>query len=435
MSSFDEYGEDDDTRFQVILYDDEPFQQRPGAELKAPFAVRVRDLGGEEQPLRPIDDDVGDDALTVQCDMSQIIHGTMVKDGSPATLIVFQFVFLPRSNSRRFKEATITVIFSAGNVEKVTPYNTWAMMRSEKEQKISHTVSPGLEAAFGPGKATVGYTWQLEESIAVEGYARVEGLTRALGQNTSIGKKRTNTVIWTLRENNTKQIKSGIPSLVQTAVLLKRERTEGQPLGAKFSADIDIRGEVDNHEWVKDKWKSAVKGMSGKRHRGEDVIFNPDLNRGSVEDAYNMGSVDLESYRQLITIRQWSDGTSRASEKGPMAPDPTSEKPAIQSGLGIEMITSQTTAIRRDSEEREEPHPATRGAQFHDEQPSIIQALTEEVKPDRHTDSPRKDSQLADLQEQLGLVRNEAQLVTRLIVLTHEERSLVERIRALEESS
>ncbi|OIW30487.1 hypothetical protein CONLIGDRAFT_679269 [Coniochaeta ligniaria NRRL 30616] len=431
MSDYDEYSDDDDTRFDVILYEDEPSDRPPGAELKAPFEVRVKDLGGEQQPLRTIDEDVGDNALTVQCDMAQVVHGTMVEGGSPATLIVFQFVFLPRSNARRFKEATITITFSAGNVEKATPNNTWAMLRSSKEQKISHSVSPSLEAAFGPGKATMGYTWQLEESIEVEGYAKVEGLKRALGQSTSIGPKRTNTVIWTLRENNTKQIKSGIPSFVQTAVLLKREKTVREPLGAKFSADIVIRGEVDNHEWVKDKWKKAVKGMSGKRHKGEDVIFNPELNRGSVEDVDNLESVDLESYKQLVTIRQWFDGTGGAAEKDQMASDNPSKEPVIQSIRGPEMSTLEAGALRRESKERQGLVTPTAGVHNHDDQPYTVLARAE-VEPDRQANDDRsRDLELSDLQEQLSLVRAEAQLVNRLIALVNEETRLVEKISTL----
>lgn len=167
---------------------------------------------------------------------------------------------------------------------------------------------------MGPERLPWATCGSLRESTTVEGYARVEGLMRRPDQSNSSTEKRTNVVQWTLCGNDTKQIKSGVPSFVQTAVLLKRDRKYCEPL-AHFSADIVVRGEVDNDEWVRDKGKKATKRMSGKRRGGESVIFNPKRSRGSVKDVSNLASVDLESYKQLITIRQWVDGTGDTSEQ------------------------------------------------------------------------------------------------------------------------
>ncbi|KAI0182393.1 hypothetical protein EV127DRAFT_324113, partial [Xylaria flabelliformis] len=177
-------------------------------------------------------------SLTVQCDMTRVIHGAMDDGEVPATVIVFQFVFLPRSNKRCFKEVHITITLSAGHIKEITPYRNYHMLRSSKEQTLSHSLSPSLEAAFGPAKATMGYTWQRDENTELEDYTEVEGVMKQLGQNKIVGKKRTNTVIWTLRENAS--IKSGIPSFMQAAILLHRENKE-----EKFSADIKIGGQVD----------------------------------------------------------------------------------------------------------------------------------------------------------------------------------------------
>ncbi|KAB5546850.1 hypothetical protein GE09DRAFT_193041 [Coniochaeta sp. 2T2.1] len=460
MPEYSQYDDDDDTRFDVVLYEEDPDGRPDAVELKSDFEVRPGGLGGEEQPLRPIDEDVGDNTLTVQCDMAQVIHGTMTKGGSPATLVVFQFVFLPRSNSRRFKNATIIIEFDGGcNVEKITPHNSWAMLKSKKEQKISHSISPSLEAAFGPGKASMGYTWQLEESIELEGFARIEGMTRSLGQSASFGEKRINTVMWTLRENNTKQVKSGIPSFVQAAVLLRRERTS-EPLGAKFGTDIVIRGEVDNREWAKDRWKEAVKGMAGKRHKGENVIFNPALNRGSVEDVHNLDSVDMESYKQLITIRQWSDGAGETPMEELKAPelgiagissnktapvqgtatsrDDGKEKkqlsqPAAERHIPTVKIsgTESREAARPRYDIREQASPTSVTIEhIEDRHLSMVQERTEVEVTKSGTDVQNQDWTLADLQEQLSLVRHEARLVNRLVALANEERRLLAEIRA-----
>ncbi|KAK3371574.1 hypothetical protein B0T24DRAFT_325439 [Lasiosphaeria ovina] len=96
--------------------------------------------------------------------MAQIIHGTMKKGGAPATLLVLQFVFAPGSNARRFKNAKITMTFSAGHVVQISPYNKYFMFKSTTERKLSRSLSPSLEGAFGPAKASVGYTWKLERT-------------------------------------------------------------------------------------------------------------------------------------------------------------------------------------------------------------------------------------------------------------------------------
>ncbi|KAK3368167.1 hypothetical protein B0H63DRAFT_487889 [Podospora didyma] len=176
----------------------------------------------------------------------------------------------PRGNRRRFKEAEITIAFSAGDVQSIALSRTWATFQSEKQRELTHSVSPSLEAAFGPGKATLGYTWQLKESSSVEGHSSVVGFIQTLGQAGS-ARKRANTVFWGLYENP--QTESGILSFMQTAVLLKRNRTRDEPLGQNFSAEIVIRGEI-HHQSVKDKMLGIAKKMTGKSRKGEDVIFN-----------------------------------------------------------------------------------------------------------------------------------------------------------------
>ncbi|KAF2964116.1 hypothetical protein GQX73_g9460 [Xylaria multiplex] len=245
------YDLEDDTHFDIRLLDDSSYDDHTahGATLKTGFIVKGTDLGGEEQPQTIIDENISGDEFIVQCDLAQVIHGTSIEGGTPATLMVFQFAFVPRGNYRRFKEAEITISFSAGNVHSIVPNMTHATLLSEKQRELSHSVNPGLEAAFGPAKATVGYTWELKESSVIEGHSSVIGVLQQRGQDART-RARKNTVFWGLYENP--QTSSGIPSFIQTAVLLKREATAAEPLGEKFSADIEIHGKVDNCRLVKD---------------------------------------------------------------------------------------------------------------------------------------------------------------------------------------
>lgn len=105
-------------------------------------------------------------------------------------------------------------------------------------------------------------------------------------------------------ENKTTRPPDGIPSFVQTALLLQR-RNDSE----RFDAEIKISGHVDNDERVRNIWKGAVAKMSGRKVKPRSVIFNPKLtNRGAVKDVENLDSVDLEGYRELVTVREWDKG-------------------------------------------------------------------------------------------------------------------------------
>ncbi|KAL7960526.1 hypothetical protein V8C34DRAFT_276602 [Trichoderma compactum] len=236
----------------------------------------------------------------------------MSKGGTPATLVVFQFAFMPRDNRQRFKMADITISFSAGDVTNISPNRTWATFQPETQQELSHSLNPGLEAAFGPGKATLGYTWQLKENAKIEAHSTVEGCTMALKQTHSITKARQNTIVWVLREKP--HTKSGIPSFMQAAALLKREGTTADPMDQIFSAEFTSRGEVETHRWVTDKLKN-LKKVFYKNKKGKDIFFNPQKSRGVVDDVNNLREVKLDTCKQLLAIRPWVDGDGKAADQ------------------------------------------------------------------------------------------------------------------------
>lgn len=466
-----------DAQLDIVLQDDLD-DVGTGAEPK--FLIRGTNLGGDyEQDAGLIDADIGGNALIVKCDITQAVHGTMFEDGSPATLAVFQFAFVPRGNNRRFKEVEITITFSAGELHDIAPQHVWAMFRSEKEQELSHAVSPGLEAGFGPGKATLGYTWQRKETKTIEDQARVEGLKRALAQGRGYGRKRMNTAFWGLYEN--KQTESGVPSFMQTAVLLKRERLDQDPLGKKFSAEITIRGEVDRHTYIKDKWESIGKKMSGRKRKGEDIIFNPEVSQGTVINAKNLIQEDLDAYKQLVTVHEWVDGNANAmkkkgeivpceqrSEEKPclpeqvdQAPGITHREPARQSPLDLvsESIAIPTVAasgpsVRKPAEDVKSDSQTSNG-HIQSLGPSYL--LPGQTNPTRGNPIPSTSSagrepatsepeklavsttageevtqKLLKLEAQLSKVRTEANLVRQLIRLEEEERRVFQEIMQLE---
>lgn len=297
-----------DTEFSIILRD----EGRGGAGAEPKFQIQgTNATGGSEQPDIWIDSDVGK-WLAVQCRMSQVCHGTLTAGGFPGSLLVMQFEFEPRHNYRRFIAVNIEMVFegvSSGaaspEVVEITPRRTWAMTKSTKKVKVRHTIGPKLEAGQGGVKAVVGYKWELEQSVDKENWARVTGMIRGSSKD----RAKENTVTWNLNENS--DTKSGIPTFMQTAILLKRRRTPNDAVGEKFKVTIDIHGEVDWRTGAEDKLKT----MRGQKQKGQDVIFNPTVNKGKVKDSSNLQKEDLAAYKQIITvIEEVNDGKAKPPE-------------------------------------------------------------------------------------------------------------------------
>ncbi|KAK4083566.1 uncharacterized protein Triagg1_1228 [Trichoderma aggressivum f. europaeum] len=447
---------EDDTRFDVMLLDEDSWKDddQKGAVLKTSFIIPGSNLGGdEEHGMRVIQKDLSKDALTVQCDLPQITHGTMSDGGAPATLIVFQFAFMPRDNRKRFKKATITIRFSDGEVTNITPDGSWATFQSETQQELSHSVNPTLEAGIEIAKATVGYTWQLKKNTTIEGHSTVLGCTQTLGQSSSTRKARKNAILWVLQENP--QTKSGIPSFMQAAALLKREGTTADPMGHMFSAEITIRGEVETHNLVTDKLEN-LKKMFGNRKRGQNIFFDPNRNRGVFDNVDDLGEVNLDTYKQLVTIRPWVDGNGKATDQVLVPPEVTQDEfaaqplpqlpgtepvavstaqgiiaasPSVEDGTGE--ITSHLSA--GNSDERLYRSRMKTDALMLANSTSASSISEDDGVEDRVTslNTDEKRQKLEDLEEELLLVRNETRLVTQLFMLGREEGRLLKEKRKL----
>ncbi|UKZ61338.1 uncharacterized protein TrAtP1_002604 [Trichoderma atroviride] len=439
--------------FEIVLED----KTNPDdISAKPKFTIRGANIdnGGDSTGL--IDVNIGGDALIVQCDLVQAVHGFLYSD-QPATLAVFQFGFVPRGNNRRFKEVKVTLTFSAGDVKAITPSNTWAIFKSKTEREVSHSVNPNLEASCGPGKGSLGYTWQLKKTDKIKGHARVEGIMRTQGHSSRRGGRK-NTVFWGLYEN--KAIKSGIPSFMQTAVLLKRDKLVEDPLGERFSAKIMISGEVDRLTNVKEKWETLTAAMSGSSVKGENILFNPKNNRGTVKDPGNLLVKDLEKYKSLVTIRNWVDENAELTLKtGAVVAVPATtsmavaDKPALgpvdQTKLSAEAATGalslippvqSTTMIHQPAAEDLDSHaqvqePAPAGVSI----PVVESAATNEMDPSAEksevvetSGGERVAEILVELRDQLSTVRIKANLVRRLLQLEEKERHIMQEIMRLE---
>lgn len=79
--------------------------------------------------------------------------------------------------------------------------------------------------------------------------------------------------------------KSGIPTTVRTAVLLKRMTADD-----RFKAEVDVQAEVD----LASKLDGAIDKVFGKVESDDAVVFDPGK-KGSVEsvDGERLGQTDL----------------------------------------------------------------------------------------------------------------------------------------------
>ncbi|KAL7821822.1 hypothetical protein V8C26DRAFT_391044 [Trichoderma gracile] len=440
----------EDTLFNVVLEDEDSDEDGIAAVLKSSFIVEGTNLGGgEEHAQRLIDEPVGNNALTVQCDLVQVIHGTMSEGGSPATLLVFQFAFVPRGNHRRFKEVEINITFSAGEVSDITPKGTWATLQSETQQELTHNVSPGLEAGFGPAKATMGYTWELKETQMIQGRSSVVGTVHSLRQAGKSTRQRVNNIFWGLFENP--QTKSGIPSFMQAAVLLKGDGVIWTSQGQTLSAEITISGTVETHDWVKGKWASLEKKMSNRRRKRENIVFIPEKSTGSVPDANNLMKTDLSTYKQLVTIRrQWVNGEEKSPESGSAHDSAHQKAQEKREDMGKLLAVDSPTEMPRDSIQNATRHPVSEiepsGESYIPTSNMEVSALEKIATANSTVQEPvdedqiesigaeEKQQRLTDVEEELSSVRNEAKLISQLVLLVRQERTLVQKRQRLQRS-
>lgn len=200
--------------------------------------------------------------------------------------------------------------------------------------------------------------------------------------------------------------------------------------------------------------------MSGSSVKGEDIVFDPNKNRGMVKDSGNLLEEDLQKYKSLVTIRDWAEGNAESTLKtepdvavsaatSVVVADKSTLEPVDQAKLSARAATSalsliypvqSSTTVRQPAAEDLESH-----AQVHEPTPAsasipvVEPAATHEVDPSaKKSDavdtlgSERVAETLVQLREQLSTVRIEANMMRRLLQLEEKERRIVQEIIRLE---
>lgn len=197
------------------------------------------------QKIRPTLVDRGNQLVT-KVNLLGITHGEMAGGDDLATLLVFEFRFVP-TGGRRFKNAEVTIRFedSGGKmhldpvVHSIAPEGKWALNKSEKVQNIRLSSNASINARLGLAGAEAGVKWEFAETRNCEYYASLSGSKR-IARDGSVGEA--DTVVWTLDENKHK--KDGIPTFMRAAVLLKRPGNVPFTFTVEVSADVDFAGKI-----------------------------------------------------------------------------------------------------------------------------------------------------------------------------------------------
>lgn len=234
-------------------------------------------------------------AVDVRCSCLDVVHGLFsAKSGVFATLIVLHFRFDVRKRARRFESVHISLEFrdmKAGElgpeVYAITPDETMIMVPTTQHEEIERNVSLQLGGAAPVGGATATGTvgWRKSVSRERSDCTVVTGSIDLVGRN--YGSK--NAASWTMQENKT--AKTGVPTSMQTAVLLKRKNERPFQCVVKIDASVDLKSSLER-----------VIGGKGRAPKDDPVLFDPVLaptNNLQTYDIGELGTLNLESLLDL----------------------------------------------------------------------------------------------------------------------------------------
>jgi hypothetical protein len=265
-----------------------------------------------------IDEWFGRKALKLIAEAPDVVHGKISPNGDPATLIVLKFKFQSLAIGRRFKSARITVTFSDTRddsvpivenknddsvpatgkkkgpstlaVERIVPDGTWALDQSVETE--DRTNAANLNGISAPGfTINAGFQHQHHEvgqktdKATVSGTPSIDDSRRHRhcinGNN--------NVVIWSLAENPfTKQ---GIPTLLEGAILLKRDPTMPEK---EFEVLVEIEAVVD--------WKTNFSNIIHKTPINQLITFDPKQDSEGKNYMVNkLGAENLMALQRIIS--------------------------------------------------------------------------------------------------------------------------------------
>ena len=242
-------------------------------------------------------------AADIRCSCLDIVHGNFSPSSDHfATLLVLQFRFDARKRARRFQSVNIELEFKRMRLGETGPevFATWPngrmslMPTTQHEDKTKNlNLQLGGAAPVGGLTATGTVGWERSISRDTSDQTTVTGSIDLKGRNYGPS----NCASWTLLENNSTH--TGVPEMIQTAVLLKRTDEDPFQCVAKIEAKVDIMSTLER-----------VCGGKGKVPKDDPVLFDPRLRSTENLVKYNeeeLGNFQLESVCD-VTFRTFLEG-------------------------------------------------------------------------------------------------------------------------------
>ncbi|KAK5989097.1 hypothetical protein PT974_10595 [Cladobotryum mycophilum] len=266
-------------------------------------SYHLKNEPGEIQRLNVIDDLCA--GLLLQSHLLGVVHGRLSPGGDPATLVIMSFEFQGQDQARRFQHAEIKVRFADEKqpldadpeVHSLWPEGDFSF--SESQATVSQTLGSEVNASGqAVGFLSVGLAGNWARTI--EGTrtdrASLKGARRI--EEREWGKK--NVVRLVIHENETQ--KSGIPSRVSAAMLLRRKENSE----SRFVAYVEVNAKAGKRYQA----AKALRKVRGATPLNDPVIFDPASSNSSgiLRDIHSddLGAVGLESLAQVISTTMLS---------------------------------------------------------------------------------------------------------------------------------
>jgi len=252
-------------------------------------------------------------SLTVRASLAAVIHGLDNEDGHPASLIIFNFDFLPVKAEVRFKHAAIAIQFSYQDADEgpidpqvvnMAPYGLFRLEAASTSIETTITAAPGVTgglAHLGPVSASASF----EQSIVreVKDFATITGWKGVRDRNSG----ESNTAEWALSENT--RTRSGIATHLTAVVLLRRIDNT-----SKFLARCSINVKTAGGSWAQKILRTSIP-------LDDPIVFDPGvafpgkLDTGRL-DIRNLESVDIQKLSKAVLGMHTAVGSPRDEEEG-----------------------------------------------------------------------------------------------------------------------
>ncbi|UKZ82547.1 hypothetical protein TrVFT333_010336 [Trichoderma virens FT-333] len=206
--------------------------------------------------------------------IDRIIHGWETEGGNPATLVIFGFRFHGISETRRFKQATITITFQDEKKRDDEDPEVIAMWPDGdftlgKPTQVAMEDTRGAEANVGisggtPIQPQVALKWERKRGYTKESRASLTGSTILNMSIREYGED--NAAYLTIREDSAAA--SGLITEFRVAVLLRRRNQTD-----KFSATINLKAKAN---FLYNTFR-GLRDISGFSPANDPVIFQPGI--------------------------------------------------------------------------------------------------------------------------------------------------------------